>query len=295
MPRQVSLQKKIEWTELAEGGLSVAEIRAQDKRKPDPRTITRAIEQVRGQRRRGLAREVALEEGLREHWRLLLYKLDLLPSSDFVWTDFDKNPAYALSASRLSGQGWSAKRDQSDWTVGLNFESAIEAKLLREHLPTDVFWSLITTFKRDLGGALKARLALAKALIDSVEDSSALEVTKEESTPGLTLAGLSRLDRYMEVRALKDSPSSLALKVEDGAVWFQDTLVATPSGSTAESLKAVIEKSVNGLRGKDAWKGLLLASARIERTAGNLADETAVLKLSTVLPGECRSCARYSV
>ena len=295
MPRQAPLRKKIEWTELADAGLSTAEIRAQDQGKPDPRTIEKAINQIHGQRRRALAREAALKEGLQEHWHLLLDKLDLLPTREFDWMDFDKSPLFALKAFKLNGQAWSAIRKQTDWKVDLAFESTIEAQLLREHLPTDAFWSLVTTFKRELAEALKARLALATAVISSVENSTKLTVVKEESEPGLVLVGLARLGQWLEAQAIKDETTRIRLKIEDGAVSFQNTLIARPTGSTAESLKAVIEEAIEDLRGKEAWKGLLTAATKITATARTLANESAVLQLSTVLPGECRSCARYSV
>lgn len=295
MPRQAPLKTKIAWTELADSGLSVAEIRTQDKGNPDPRTIAKAIEQVRGQRRRALAKEIALQQGLKEHWHLLLDKLDRLPSRDFEWTAFDKNPTFAQKTSRLQGHGWTAKRKPSGWEVSLIFENTIEYELLKEHLPTDSFWQLLNTFKQDLGEALKARLALAQAVISKVGEASALKITKEETEPGLVLAGLNRLTQYLEVQAIKDGTSGLRLMVDDGAVRFEDTLVATPSGSTAEWLKMKIENAVHDLRGKDAWKGLLAAAAKVNRTGRKLAEESEVLMLSTVLPGECRSCARYSV
>ena len=295
MPRQAPLKKKIEWTEMADNGLSVAEIRSQEKSRPDPRTVRRAIDWVRGQRRRALAREVALKEGLREHWNLLLQKLDLLPSRDFEWTQFDKKPAFALKASKLNGQGWSAMREQSDWKVDLMFESKIEAQLLKEHLPSDPFWPLVTTLKRDLAAALKARLGFAQAVIHKIEESSALQITKDVSEPGLLLGGLAHLDEYLADHAITDSRARLNLSVDEDAVWFENTLVAKSHGITGNSLKSSIEGAVSDVRGGEPWRRLLATAAKIKVTARNLADESAILKLSTVLPGECRSCARYSI
>lgn len=295
MPRQVPLSKKIEWTDLADSGLSVAEIRSLEKNKPDPRTISSSIEQVRGQRRRAHAKEIALQQGLKEHWHLLLEKLELLPTLEFEWSNFDWKPVFALKTSKLKGQGWSATRGQTEWIVNLTFEHTIEFELLKEHLPSDTFWSLMTTFKRDLGEALGARLAFAEAVISEVENSTNLSVTEEESDPGLVLAGLARLDQFLEDQAIKDDISGLNLKIEDGVVWFQNSAITKSTDLKADSLKVVIENAVNGLRGEDAWKGLLAAAAKVERTTKTLANETAVLQLSTVLPGECRSCARYSV
>lgn len=179
--------------------------------------------------------------------------------------------------------------------MNLTFEHTIEFELLKEHLPSDTFWSLMTTFKRDLGEALGARLAFAEAVISEVENSTNLSVTEEESDPGLVLAGLARLDQFLEDQAIKDDISGLNLKIEDGVVWFQNSAITKSTDLKADSLKVVIENAVNGLRGEDAWKGLLAAAAKVERTTKTLANETAVLQLSTVLPGECRSCARYSV
>jgi hypothetical protein len=183
---------------------------------------------------------------------------------------------------------------QSDWKVDLAFESTIEVQLLREHLPTDAFWSLVTTFKRELGETLKARLALARAVISSVEKPTKLKVVKEESEPGLVLVGLARLDQWLEVETVKDDTTRLRLKVEDGNILYQNALIVRPAGSTGESLKPVIEKAIDDLRGKGVWNGLLAAVAKIEATTRALTSESAALQLSTVLPGECRSCARYS-
>ena len=295
MPRQVRLKKKIEWTDLADSGLSIPEIRCQDPRKPDPRTIKKAIDQIRGQRRRTMAKEVALQQGLREHWNLLLAKLDLLPAPDFDWTDFDKDPVFALRASSLSGRGWSATQGQEDWTVSLGFEGTIEYELLHEHLPSDSFWSLMNMFKRDLGAAIGARITLAGNLVTTVAESARLAVTKQETERGLELAGLSRLYQLLEAQALRDGTSKLALKVVDGTVWFENTLLVKSPTVKSDSLVKTLEDTFNNLRGNDEWRALLAKAAKVERTVKTLANEAAVLRLSTVLPGECRSCARYSV
>ena len=146
-----------------------------------------------------------------------------------------------------------------------------------------------------MGEALGARLAFAEAVISEVEKSTKLAVAKKDSGPGLMLAGLARLDDWLVAQTVKDDTSGLRLKVEDGAIWFQNTLVATPAGPPAESLKPVIEKAVEDIRGKQAWKALLAAAAKIKATARTLSNESAILKLSTVLPGDCRSCVRVSV
>ena len=236
-----------------------------------------------------------MKEGLKEHWNLLLDKLDLLPSRNFEWMQFDKRPVFALKASKLNGQGWSAMRQRSDWKVDLMFESMIEAQLLKEHLPTDPFWPLLTTFKRDLGEALRARITFAKLVVDNIKESSALEIAKEVSEPGLFLAGLAHLDEYLEDQVIKDSSAKLNLSVDEDAVWFENTLVAKSHGITGNSLKSSIEGAVSDVRGGEPWRRLLATAAKIKVTARNLADESAILKLSTVLPGECRSCARYSI
>lgn len=295
MPQRVKREKKIEWTEKFDSGMSIAEIRHQETPLPDSRTVQKAIDEVHGTRRRQAAKEVALREGLKEHWRLLLNALDQLPAREFDWTDFDKEPVYHLNARVFRGDGWVAQSRSGDWDVELAIEASIEYELLREHLPADRFWSLLTAFKRDLLDVLMARLLFAKAVVEAVKKSTGLEVVEDGEQRGLNPAGLSNFDQQLTARALRDKKQLLDIREESGSVWIGDSLLLTGRASEMPPFAELIEQAVTDIKGSDNWRTLLAASGKVNQTFKKLTREAAVLKLSTVLPGECGSCARFSI
>ena len=295
MPARVKLKTKIRWTELFDSGMSVADVRNQDGSLPDLRTVQRAIDGVHGTRRRRAAKEMALQEGLKEHWRLLLQALDQLPGKEFDWTDFDKEPVYNLNARVFRGDGWATQSRSGDWSITLAFESSIEYELLKEHLPNDRFWALLATFKRDLLDALIARILFAKAVVETVKKSTGLEVVQDGEERGLIQAGLSRIDRQLTAQALRDQKQKLDIREENGSAWTRESLLLTGRASEVPPIAELIEKAVSDLERSDDWQELLGASGKINQTSKKLARESSVLKLSTVLPGECGSCARFSI
>lgn len=291
MPRSVKREKKIEWAQLFDSGLSVAELRNREKKKPDPRTVQRAIDEVRGNRRKEQVKEAALLEGIKEHWRTLLNALDLLPGMEFDWTSFSPTPVYALDRNEVKGDGWTAVLQSKKWSATLSSESLLESKLLKEHLPYDRLWTLLASFKEALGEAVNARLAFARAVSGAVSRATGLPVAAAGPRPGLVRAGLARLDQQIAEQALLDRRPDLQLRREENGLWAGDALLVQGGNLPSEDQ---VTNSTKDLMGSEAWRQLLGASARLERALASMSEERDVLKLSAYLPGECRSCARYT-
>lgn len=290
MPRSVKRETKIKWTQLFDGGLSVAEIRNQEKRKPDPRTIQRAIDEVQAGRRKEQVRGAALLEGLKDHLRTLLAALDHVPGKSFDWTGFSPAPVYALDRNEIRGAGWTARRQSGKWLVALSFESSLESRLLIEHIPSDQFWTLLSSFKEALGEAVSARLGFARTLSETLSSETGLPVIGSGSQPGLVRAGLSRLDQQVVGQALEDHMPDLHLRREKDGLWAGDALLVHDEGLPDEEKVITCLESVAG---SDAWRRLLGASGTLNRSLEDLAEERDIMKLGAYLPGECRACARY--
>jgi hypothetical protein len=215
----------------------------------------------------------------------------MLPGKDFDWAVFSPGPVYAGNRSELKGEGWSAELKSGRWSPRLAFESSLESRLLREHLPSDRLWGLINTFKDALGEALGARLALARGLTESLSREAGLPAAGGGSGPGLFRDGLARLDGQLAGQALHDTQPRPGLREEGGEVWAGDALLLRGGPEQAE---ARVLGVLAQLRGSEPWRRLLSAAARLSGALAALSEERDVIKLGGYLPGACRSCARFT-
>ncbi|NQW19132.1 MAG: hypothetical protein HQ477_00180 [Chloroflexi bacterium] len=294
MPRQVSKARKLKWTDLADKGLSASEIRTEDGDNPDLRTVRRAVAELQAARQRQLAREQALVLGLREHWTILLDALSSVPKQGFYWEPQRTRPIYAIDETHLRGDGWTANHSSDGWIIELEFEKKIEIKLLKEHLKKDDFWDLLETFKVDMGKALAARMEMAEYVSRQAAELTNLNIGDRPEDTGLFLVGLNKIDEYISARARGSDLRPPHLSVSGREVTISGALLARGEGSNESSLEPTLSAMIKGLTKSEYWRRLLSTSTRLTQAVISLRHEAEILMISTVLPGECKSCKRYS-
>ena len=310
MPRKTPLPTKIRWTEKAESGMTAAEIRSEESPRPDLRTVEKAIAEVRAERQRRHAREIALREGLREHWRILLDALGSIPLQPDDVRSFDKRPYVSVGARKLGGTGWSAARAEGVWKVTFHFDRMVESELLREHLRGDPLWRRLDAYRSGLEEFIGARLEFAKGVaapLRSALMSAGLirNADQEDGQSPLDGAGLARFDEAVAAAACSDSGDerpATECRCDGGAIRVADSLLVAPGAvifrGDSEECKRTCNKALGeasrSMQKTEHWRRLLVAAAALESRRAAMAREVKVLRISTVLPGECASCARYS-
>ena len=289
--QRIPTSTKIEWTEQADSGKSIEEIREEAEWNPDPRTITRAIKKIRNDRARRQVREEALKDGLKNHWTSILEILNQVPGKSFDWINMNPRPAYSLTPRNFRGDQWQARRPGSTWCIEFNFETEIDAILLKEHLPDDRLWQLVDDLREAISEAVTARLELIRLLHKSLT-VLVQGIDSEQSQDVVDASGLHRAEAYLLQRVRSSEALRRPdLKFEATGVWIEDSLLSTDSGFTPEEVEDALKSPV----GTQEWKALLSADAAVDRIRTELTFERDVLIRSTMLPGECDLCKRYSV
>lgn len=302
MPKTTSPLKAREWAELADQGKSTADIRRLEGNRVDPRTIERAISVVRAQDSGQARQDEVTKQGFTAHCSLLIETLSVLRQA--LSDTFDLSgprPTFANPKSRIPVTGGHAERTGGVWKVDLGWESSLEARLLREHIPTDPLWNALDELKSAGAEFVDARLKFAKFVKEQISDASGLQVGDESSEIDyLEPAGIALIDealirsaRLTGGEGIEDVLASLRPGPQGDEVRSSGTLIARLPQGDANHFIETVTAAVEKIGRSDQRKSLLGSKglANMKRTA--LVEEIDILTIGGLLPGSCRACARF--
>lgn len=303
MPREVAAEEKMKWIELSDKGLSPSQIKKALKSRSDIRTIENAIYKERAGRVSETIREKAYIEALAEHWAILSNSPE-----EFVGSVNrplsrlgNRPPVFALGETEIVSSTWTATKTPGnlEWKVSLTYPDSVEGQSLKEHMGDSPFWRAVDVYGRSLAEFIEVRLAIARAVVESVKDSVGFEV-EEDGADRLEIVGLSNLDQDFLGIVVGDRPglddTHASLRIEDNgkSLRLRGSLVLEVSSEVAPDMADQIIQGLEGLTGGSEWKKCAGAAMALERAADELEREYALMRTMPALPGTCTACRRVA-
>ncbi len=303
MPREVAPDVRQKWIELADGGMSPSQIKKALGSSSDIRTIENAIYRERAERVSDKIREKAYIEALAEHWAILGNSPEeFVESVKRSQNRFgNRPPVFALAETEMVSSAWTAskKPGSSQWKVSLTYIDSVEAQSLKEHMGDSPFWRTVDSYAKSLAWFIEARLAIAKAVVESVKSVTGFEV-KEDGVDRLEIVGLSNLeDDFFRVMAgdqtrLNDIQSSLRIDDNGKRLRLRGSLILEVGSEVPGDMADRIVQGLEELKGDSEWKKCAGAAMALERAADELEREYAVMKTMPALPGMCTACRKVA-
>jgi hypothetical protein len=296
MPKITPRNQKEAWYEKFEQGHSIARL-ARDHKK-DPRTIQRAIEEIRLGRQTAEAKIELLKDGLRRHQEELLGVLGQasnaiqpLPTQiDLHYPGVPPPPVLALEGAEvhLSGGRYTE--------VILDVEKGFPWGLLREHLGNDRAILRLGNWRRAVLSGLNATLALRGALVIRVGEDFGLTANEDISREGaIRPAALGAVLKDVVAKVLGAAEEGIDFKPLQGTEF---SINGRPAGRLPREQKGLLE-ALRDLPSRlvDEEPALQFREAH-ERvaTAANLARDACLeAGAAYYLPGTCRVCKRFGI
>ena len=288
MPKKTPLSHARKWLERLEAGETEAQI-ARSERK-DPRTVTRAMEEVRRERDMSAIRREALKEAFRRHQDQLLDllanvqgSLELSPQDINLLAPGSRQP----EVIRVLGNKVRTSID-SEPKVTTRAEDSLPWQLLREHLVGDPLWRQWEAWKRALYRIVQSHLALSDAVADALSRSVKSSMPPESAHQVYRLAIEEAVSASGTLAAaagsveIDDATDQVSLYSDDvswsfgkGPELLQE--LRDVMTSLAESNEVVLLRS--------AYQATSDASRSVRQTVD-------LIRAGWYVPGKCQACDR---
>ena len=306
MPRVVNPTYVRRWAELAAQGMTIAEIRRahheRTGKRPDPRTIERALVKTQAEIAERTANAAELQRGMRVHGEQLVVGLDPIVKAIKSTTSGHLNPhaMYAIDSNRLSMGGVTADTSGDSWKIQITGEDSIELRLLKEHLPNDKAWKMLEEFSTSIANWVTTRVNFAveiKRELNKVPGK--LGISSTDVKEPFELAGLAKIDMTAATARIEGSSGVddlLDTLVDDsgsGGVSLDSTNLTPLQVPDIDKLRTVISDGVDAVTKSSIGRDVLTSWTAFDRLRANLLDELAMLRMTTYLPGTCKSCKRF--
>ena len=294
MPKTTPRNQKESWYERFEQGHSIARL-ARDHKK-DPRTIQRAIEDIRLGRQTAEAKIELLKDGLRRHQEELLGVLGQASNAiqpvptkiDLHYPGVPPPPVLSLEGAEvhLHGERYSE--------VILDVEKGFPWGLLREHLGNDRAMLRLGHWKKVVLSGLNAMLDLREALVIRVGEEFGLAADEDISRDGaIRPAALETILRDVVAKALGVTAEGIDFTPLQGTEF---SINGRPAGRLSGERKGLLE-ALRDLPSRfvDEEPALLFREAykRVAAAAPAARDTFLEVGAAYYLPGTCRVCKRF--
>lgn len=306
MPRSVDPADVRQWAELAVLGKTIAEIRKAHREKTgkrvDPRTIVRALEKTQAEIAERTATAAELQRGIRVHGEQLLAGVEPLAKAVGSTTSgrLNPHPTYAIDADQLTIGSSIAEQKGDSWRIQIAGEHSTELRLLREHLPKDKIWKMLDEFSDSTANWVTARVKFANEIKrELMKIPKKLGISSPTAKQPFELAGLTIIDaaaaaaRVEGSHGIDDLLGTLASDTGLGGVSLGLTKLSSLQVPDIKKFRTAISDGVRAVMSSSVGQNVLTSRTAFDRTGANLLDELTMLKMTTYLPGTCKSCKRF--
>ena len=306
MPRSVDPVHTRRWAELAVLGKTVAEIRRDHKNQTgkvvDPRTIERALVRTQAEIAERTATSAELQRGIRAHGEQILAGIGPIDKAvrSVASSPLNPLPIYALSSNQITVGASIADRDGDSWKIQIAGEDSIELRLLKEHLPNDKVWKMLENFSDSVANWITARVNFASSIKQELKNiAKTLGNSTESDEEPFELAGLTQIDaaaataRIEGLAGIDELLDSLVVDSQSDGARIDLTKLSSLWVPDIDKFRATVSHGVGAVMKSQVGRDILTNKTAFDRTASNLRDELAMLRMVTYLPGTCTSCKRF--
>lgn len=306
MPRTADPEHVRRWAELRVQEKTIAQIRKDHLERTgktvDPRTIERALERTQAEIAERTSTAAELQRGIRVHGEQLLASVDPLMKTvrSAISGQLNPRPMYAIDATVVTVGGAVGAKKGDSWQVQIKDEKAVELRLLKEHLPHDKAWQRLERFSESIANWITARIGFASEIkLKLTQVATSRDPSGTAATEPLEQAGLAVIDAAAAiacvsgVRSIDDLLKSLDIDSKSGDVWVGLTKLSSRKKGDVGKFRTKISIGVKAVMKSDLGRDVLTTKAAFDRAGSDLLDELATLRLTTYLPGTCKSCKRF--
>lgn len=300
MPKLTPWATKRQWYQRHRQGDGIAQIARESKK--DPRTVDRAIREVRQQEMAAASRQRLLDEGLSQHLAELLALLgDVagwveapLPTLSVCLapTTSTREPL-AFGAVVVTAEG--SRYEKVLLPMDVDRERSFQWDLLREHLGKGAIFTRLRSWRDAVLGEINARLDIL-ALMDNDLSEAGIEIADSLVPPSVL--------RPWAYCAIGDAAIALALDAfpipppqaletdsEGLLTWDQKTAgrLATPGE------RPHLQQLPTLLAASEAGRDLKAAHAAAVGASDLVREAAFEIRAGHYLPGACRACKRIGM
>lgn len=295
MPKNVSKSIKVAWFEKFEGGESIAKLARDNKR--DPRTVQRAVEEIRLQRQTYQAQTELLKEALKQHQNDLFEVLgDAIALLGPLPFSLELHHAGVAPPSPLKFGGWTAQFNGHRYVeLDLEVEEEYAFELLKEHLGRDRAFVLLKRWKQTVLDELNAQLDLRNVLEQIIVEELKLTIGQDVRLPGMIRPStLSQLfsSSISHLYDENSKPEPVLVSGQEGE-FFLGGSTGGRLPSDSHDLLERIQSLPKRLSEEPQAKGLRKSHEACNQAAKSAKQSFREIQAAHFVPNSCPACRRY--